>query len=73
MREFSPHVVVVDLHMPVMDGEEVCRVLEKNFPEVKIIVLTMEDDEEYVDRLIGWCARINAEQTFASRIVPYLT
>jgi two-component system, NarL family, response regulator DegU len=48
-----PDVVLVDLHMPVMDGEEVCRTMESKYPDVKVIMLTMEDSEEYIQHLIS--------------------
>lgn len=48
-----PEVVLVDLHMPVMGGEDVCEWIEKNHPEVKVVMLTMEDAEEYIQQLIS--------------------
>lgn len=48
-----PDVVLVDLHMPIMGGDEVCEWVEKNHPEVKVVMLTMEDSEEYVQQLIS--------------------
>lgn len=53
MKESPPEVVLVDLHMPVMGGEEVCEWIEKNHPEVKVVMLTMEDAEEYIQQLIS--------------------
>ncbi len=48
-----PDVVLVDLHMPIMGGDDVCEWMEKNYPEVKVVMLTMEDAEEYVHQLIS--------------------
>jgi DNA-binding NarL/FixJ family response regulator len=48
-----PDVILVDLHMPIMGGDEVCQWVEKNHPEVKVVMLTMEDSEEYVQQLIS--------------------
>lgn len=53
MAESPPDVALVDLHMPVMGGEEVCEWIEKNHPEVKVVMLTMEDAEEYIQHLIS--------------------
>lgn len=53
VKESPPEVVLVDLHMPVMGGEEVCEWIEKNHPEVKVVMLTMEDAEEYIQQLIS--------------------
>lgn len=53
VNEAPPDVVLVDLHMPVMGGEEVCEWLEKHHPGVKVVMLTMEDAEEYIQHLIS--------------------
>jgi DNA-binding NarL/FixJ family response regulator len=44
----KPHVVLLDLDMPVMNGQECAEQLLKKFPELKIIVLTMHDSEKYM-------------------------
>lgn len=56
VEQSPPDVVLVDLHMPVMGGDEVCAWIEKNFPEVKVVMLTMEDAEEYIQKLISFGA-----------------
>ena len=45
-------VVVLDLTMPGMDGFEVLRRAEIEFPEVKVLVLTMHADPEHAVRAI---------------------
>lgn len=49
--EFQPHVVVLDVMMPGMDGWEVCRMLRKNGENVAIIMLTAKDEVD--DRVKG--------------------
>jgi DNA-binding response OmpR family regulator len=49
--EFQPHVIVLDVMMPGMDGFEVCRLLRKNGENVSIIMLTAKDEVE--DRVKG--------------------
>ncbi|MGQ0829212.1 MAG: response regulator transcription factor [Bacteroidota bacterium] len=46
-------VVLLDIEMPIMDGFEVTRYLKKNYPEIKILILTMYNDEEIIRYLIG--------------------
>lgn len=53
VSENPPDVVLVDLHMPIMGGDEVCKWMEKNYPDVKVVMLTMEDAHEYVQQLIS--------------------
>lgn len=44
----EPHVAIVDLQMPVMDGAEACEHILKRNPNVKVIILTMHDSQKYI-------------------------
>ena len=44
----QPDIVILDLHMPRLNGLETIRRLTRQFPRVKIIVLSMYDDEQFV-------------------------
>ncbi|MEY3432782.1 MAG: hypothetical protein RL131_718, partial [Bacteroidota bacterium] len=36
----EPFVCIVDFQMPVIRGDELCRMLKKEFPKIKIIMLS---------------------------------
>jgi len=47
-----PDVILMDLKMPVKDGIESTKHINKHFPAIKIIILTMYDDERFVGHLM---------------------
>ena len=48
IAEQKPHVLIVDIRMPEMNGIEVVAEVKKNHKDVKTLVLSMHDSEEYV-------------------------
>ncbi|MBX2961107.1 MAG: response regulator transcription factor [Cyclobacteriaceae bacterium] len=52
VKKAPPHVAIVDMQMPVMDGVETCENLVKKFPDVKVIMLTMHDSERSILHMI---------------------
>jgi len=47
----KPDVVLMDINMPVMNGIEAAEIFKEKFSEIKIIILSMHDDREYVMHL----------------------
>lgn len=48
----APDVILLDLQMPVMDGIKATEQLRLRFPEVKIIIISMHDDDGFVAHLM---------------------
>jgi DNA-binding NarL/FixJ family response regulator len=48
----KPHVLIVDIRMPEMNGIEVVAEMSKRHKDVKTLVLSMHDSEEYVVKAI---------------------
>lgn len=48
----QPDIVLLDLKMPVKDGIETTKYLNKHFPKVRILILTMFEDERFVGHLM---------------------
>lgn len=43
-----PDVVLLDMDMPTMGGAEVIKHLHKDYPDVKIIIVSMHDESEFI-------------------------
>lgn len=50
--ELRPTVVVIDLSMPKLSGIEATKIIKKRYPETKVLVLTMHENEEYVYQIL---------------------
>lgn len=52
LEEFNPDVVLCDLKMPVKDGIDTTKHIAKHFPNIRVIILTMYEDERFVGHLM---------------------
>lgn len=47
-EKHQPDLILMDLKMPIVNGIEATREIRKKFPNIKILVLTTYDDDEWV-------------------------
>lgn len=52
IESLKPDLILLDISLPEMTGVEVARYARKNFPEIKIIILSRHNNEEYVQQLL---------------------
>lgn len=52
LPEAQPDIVLMDLRMPQKDGIETTKLISKNFPDIRVLVLTMYEDERFVSHLM---------------------
>jgi two-component system response regulator DegU len=52
LKKTKVDVVMLDLEMPKMDGIETASHLKQKYPELKILILTMHNEEEFVVHLL---------------------
>ena len=48
VEEYAPQVVLIDIHMPVMDGLTATRRIKEKFPRTSVVILTLYNNEQYV-------------------------
>lgn len=55
IEQHAPHLALIDITMPVMDGMELAGIIRSRWPKMKIVFLTAHDEFDYVKQalLIG--------------------
>ena len=48
VRKEKPDVILMDVRMPEMDGVQCTKIIKDQYPQIKIIILTTFDDDEFV-------------------------
>ena len=54
----SPEIMLIDVNMPVMDGVQTAKWLTENYPDIKLVALSMNDADKTIIAMIkaGCCA-----------------
>jgi DNA-binding NarL/FixJ family response regulator len=52
LRILKVDLVLMDIDMPVMSGTEAIRLIKREFPDIKVIMLTMHDEKAVIHKLI---------------------
>ena len=52
LEKHSPDVILMDLKMPIMDGMEATKQVRKKYPSIKVLVVTMYEDDKFIIHLM---------------------
>ncbi len=57
-KKIEPDIILLDVNMPVMDGQQTAEILVKRHPAIKLVALSMKDDDATIIRMIksGCCS-----------------
>jgi len=53
LRTMIPHLVILDISMPNLRGIEAVREIRKEYPDLKVLILTMHKDRSYLHQAIS--------------------
>ena len=57
VEQTHPDVILLDINLPGMNGLEVCQKLNKEFPAVKVLALSMHNEESFVMEILKYGAQ----------------
>ena len=52
LESHSPDVILMDLKMPIMDGMEATKQVRKKYPNMKVLVVSMYEDDKFIIHLM---------------------
>ncbi len=52
LEKAKPDVIIMDLKMPIMDGMEATKEVRKKFSDIKVLVVTMYEDDKFIIHLM---------------------
>ena len=72
-RQLHPNVILMDIHMPVMDGIEATQVIHAEFPDLRIIGLSMFETAEQMYAMrdagaVGYVGKVEQPETLLAAI-----
>ena len=48
----KPDLIILDIEMPCCDGIETCKILSQDYPEVKVLALSMYEKASFIQQML---------------------
>lgn len=52
VKDLKPDVVMMDVSMPKMNGIQTTKIFQERYPDLKVLILSMHDNREYISQLM---------------------
>jgi len=52
LKTQQPNIIIMDINMPLLDGMEATKIVRKKYPQIKILVITMYDNDKFIINLM---------------------
>ena len=49
VKSFSPHIILLDIQMPEMDGMKALKIIKQENPQIKVIMVTAVETQEKIE------------------------
>lgn len=69
LKSVDADVILLDIQMPIMDGIGALPEIKKNYPHIKVIMLTMMDDHSMITKLMELGANSYLSKTSDSEVI----
>lgn len=78
LPEILVDVLLLDIQMPVIDGLEVCKLITRSFPGIRIVAFSSFDDTHYIRKImrngaVGYLLKNTSRETILTAISTVMT
>ncbi len=53
LKSIKPDVIITDISMPEISGIDIAKYVSENYPEIKILILSMHSSEEFITKALS--------------------
>ena len=72
VEEVQPDVVIMDMHMPIMNGLEATKILKYRFPDLEVVIVSGSDDPANIAEIIEAGASTSIDKDKLGDLVVHL-